>query len=120
MEFEAKMDIVRELMFALAQTKEWAHIEREDPMICESERRFEAAKERIVGKLSVDDENDLSEAMQSVISAYTNAAILFGMKTADALREATAQPATLSQYNLDCLIAIENQAEQRSKMAKAS
>lgn len=58
--------------------------------------------------------------MQSVISAYVNAAILYGMKTADALREATARPATLSQYNLDCLIAIENRVERRDKIAKVS
>lgn len=39
MDFEAKMDIVQELMFALVQTKEWAHIEQEDPMICSRQCR---------------------------------------------------------------------------------
>ena len=55
-----------------------------------------------------------------VLLLYTTAAILFGMRTANALREATARPAALSQYNLDCLIALEERAEQRERAAKAS
>lgn len=115
-----QMSIMRELMFSLVQSSEWGQIKRGDPMICESERRFEETKQRIMGQLSIDDENDLFEAIQGIVDAYINAAILFGMRTADALREATARPAALSQYNLDCLIAIENQAEQHGKIAKAS
>lgn len=118
MNSNAKMNIVREMIFSLAQSNEWGQIERGDPMICESEHRFEATKQRIMGTLSADDENDLFEAMQGVISAYTYAAILFGMWAADALCEAIARPAVLSQYNLDCLIAIEER-EQKEDVAKA-
>jgi len=107
----SKMGIVRELMFCLSQTSEWNQIEREDPMICESGRRFEVTKRRIMGELSIDDENELFDAMQGVVAAYTNAAMLFGMQTASALHEAVAQPTMLSQYNLDCLTAIEERAK---------
>jgi len=116
----AQMSIIRELMFSFVQSSEWNQIECGDPMICKSERRIEETKRRIMGQLSVDDENDLSETIQGIVDAYTTAAILFGMRTANALREATARPAALSRYNLDCLIALEERAEQHKKAAKAS
>ena len=59
-------------MFSLMQSSEWNQIECGDPMICESERRFEETKRRIMGQLSIDDENDLSETIQGIVDAYSN------------------------------------------------
>ena len=115
-----QMGIVRELMFSIVETSEWEQIERTDPMICESERRFEEIKQRIIGQLSIDDENDLFNGMQGVVRAYVNAAILYGMKVSDALREAVARPATFSQYDLDRCNAIEHRAQQDENTAAAS
>lgn len=114
------MDIVRELMFSIAETSEWEQIERTDPMICESERRFEEIKQRIMGQLACEEENDLFDGMQSVLRAYVNAAILYGMKVSDAFREAVARPAAFSQYDLDCCIAIERRVQQGKNTAEAS
>lgn len=93
--------IMDDAMQVLTQTDVWDDIERSDPYIQQARRQFDAAvaqAEKHCGKSLC---CDIEEASATMMSAYCDAGILYGIQIALAIREAALNPCEFSQHVLD-------------------
>lgn len=85
----------------LTQTDEWARICNEDPQIQAEEANLKAVVERVKPLVSKELWDELYGAVASEESAYIGAAILFGMRVPDMIRNGAARQIEVSQHILE-------------------
>lgn len=88
--------IMDDIMDRITQTEEWNRIQLEDPQIAEAEREAEVLYRDLGGK----EQDRVTELLAGLSTAYSYAAILYGMRVAVAIHEATADPCVMSRYVL--------------------
>ena len=83
---EKDISLVREVLGAIVNTGEWSDTLLTDPQIKAADAAFwklmESVEDGVSGKLS--------DAHSHVVSAYCDAAIMYGMRVANTLREGVA------------------------------
>ena len=93
--------IMDDAMQVLTQTDVWDDIERSDPYIQQARRQFDAAAAKIEQACGRELCDDIEEASATMMSAYCDAGILYGIQIALAIREAALNPCEFSQHVLD-------------------
>lgn len=86
--------LVNEITADFTQTRTWSRIARENPRIVKEEATFEAVIE------GLPKQDEIWDAGMALVCAYTDAAILYGIRIAHAMRDVAKSPAELSEYIL--------------------
>lgn len=91
-------EIMNEIMGAIIDTEEWRRIQYSDPMIQKTERELKSLLEQVG---SPELEIKLSDACSEFSSAIADAAILYGIQVANAIRIAVDDPSIMSRFYLE-------------------
>ena len=86
---------VNDIVEAVVTSKGWNDIQQNDPQINAAERAFEATIEGSANEGAVYD------AAMELVGAYVDAAILYGIHVANAIRSVSADPMALSRYIME-------------------
>lgn len=95
------LSMMANIMNGIEQAEEWKDIQMGDPGVKDADscfnRALEAAEKYLPRKVYA----ELSDAHCDVVSAYSDVAILYGMRVAAVIQEVTANPAELTRYWLE-------------------
>lgn len=97
---KSELNIMDKLMQSVTETKEWYDIQQEDPQIKQAQDKFYDALDEAGATLPGDLRLKLEDAFFDGTTAYSDAAILYGIHVADVIRAVTASPVELSAYAL--------------------
>ncbi len=90
MSHETKMVIVEDILTGIICSQAWGREQLNDPRIAENAAQLEKVLHTVSGYVSGAVLSELEDAITNCIGAHEQAAILFGIHTADALREVAA------------------------------
>ena len=86
-----------DIMDCIAQTDEWAEIQTDDPGVRAAEDRWRQALEGAKAYLPRAVYNELSDANCGEMLAYSDVAILYGMRVASIIQALAANPAEITR-----------------------
>ena len=86
---------VNDIVEAVVTSEGWDNIQQNDPQISAAEQAFEATIEGCA------DEGAVYDAAMELVGAYVDAAILYGIHVANAIRSVSADPMALSRYIME-------------------
>ena len=98
---EKALSIMADIMDGVEQTDEWKDIQMGDHGIEAAEGRWSRALESAKPYLPRELYNELSDANCGEISAYSDVAILYGMRVAAVIQAVTANPAAMTRFWLE-------------------
>lgn len=98
---EKALSIMADIMDGVEQTDEWKDIQMSDPGIKAAEGRWNRALESAKSYLPRTLFNELSDANCGEVSAYSDVAILYGMRVAAVIQAVAANPAELTRFWMD-------------------
>lgn len=99
--------IVFDIIGTIKSSPEWVRETEQTPMLIEARNRLEQIINRVPGDLR----DDLIEAVSAVEVAYTDMALLYGMRVANSMQDAISNPVAYSQYSLNVMLEIEDRAQ---------
>ena len=95
------LSIMANIMDGIEQTDEWTELQINDPGIKDADRRLnmalDAAEKYIPRKVYA----ELADAHSGAVAAYSDVAILYGMRVATVIQEITAHPAAMTRFWLE-------------------
>ena len=91
-------EIMRDIMGAIVETEEWNRIQFSDPVIQRAEDEFRSLLKQVD---SPEVETKLSDACTALISAFADAATLYGIQVANAIRDIADDPCVLSRFYME-------------------
>lgn len=95
------LSIMADIMDGIEQTDEWAELQMNDPGIKDADSRLnralEAAEKYIPRKVYA----ELADAHSGAVAAYSDVAILYGMRVAAVIQAVTANPAAMTRFWLE-------------------
>lgn len=95
------LSIMADIMDGIEQTDEWMELQMNDPGIKDADSRLnralEAAEKYIPRKVYA----ELSDAHSGVVAAYSDVAILYGMRVSAVIQAVTANPAAMTRFWLE-------------------
>ncbi len=97
------VEIIKNVVDGIMQTKKWDKIAREDPQIAEAESKLNAIMEAVSAKVTKTVFDELENAVVFAENAYTDAAVLYGMHVAQLLQMTAANPSAYSAYVLSLM-----------------
>ena len=97
------LSLMSNIMSAITGADEWENLQMHDPGVEAAADRWEQARERARAYLPKDIYNELSNAQCGEVAAYSDIAILYGMRVAAAIQETTANPMELTRFRLERL-----------------
>lgn len=112
---DKNVELMDELMGTVVQTKVWIKEQQENPEILAADKQLEEALGAIKGIVPNNVIVQITDAAWGYASAFENAAILYGLRVADAIHDIAARPSDLSQYILDRVA--KRQAEAQEEVA---
>ena len=86
---------VNDIVEAVVTSEGWNDIQRNDPQISAAEKVFDTTIEGCANEGAVYD------AALALVGAYVDAAILYGIHAANAIRSVSADPMALSRYIME-------------------
>ena len=89
-----------DIMDGSIHSEGWTEIQLNDPGIVAAERRIESGLKRAEHFLPKDLYMEIADSHVGGLSAYIDAAILYGIHTADVIQSIAANPSELSKYYL--------------------
>lgn len=96
-----ELSMMADIMDGIEQTDEWAELQMSDPGIKDADSRLNramaAAEKYIPRKVYV----ELSDAHSGAVAAYSDAAILYGMRVAAVIQAVVANPAEMTRFWLE-------------------
>lgn len=96
-----ELNIMDELMQAITQTDAWSDLQRNDPLILRAENELNGVLERVRPLIPKELFIELSDcALGAIASAYGEAGILYGIRVADTIRDAAADPIAVAEHVL--------------------
>lgn len=98
---QVNLEIMDELMGAITQTDEWIRIQMEDPQIKKAQAALDLAIRNVSHFVPEEVYKPLEDSATNAVSAYADAAILYGIQVADAIHTAASKPDALSQHILN-------------------
>lgn len=94
------------IMEGVTSSEEWAAIQNNDPGIQAAEARFRRALEMIRDRISPEEYVELSDVHSEAVTAYSDAATLYGVRVAGVFQSVAAQPEDLSRFYLDSCVTV--------------
>lgn len=95
------LSMMADIMDGIEQTDEWAELQMNDPGIKDADSRLnralEAAEKHIPRKVYA----ELADAHSGAVAAYSDVAILYGMRVAAVIQAVTANPAAMTRFWLE-------------------
>ena len=95
------LSIMANIMDGIEQTDEWTELQINDPGIKDADRRLnmalDAAEKYIPRKVYA----ELADAHSGAVAAYSDVAILYGMRVAAVIQAVTANPAAITRFWLE-------------------
>lgn len=95
------LSLMADIIGDIEQTKEWTELQMNDPGIKDADRRLnralEAAEKYIPRKVYA----ELADAHSGAVAAYSDVAILYGMRVAAVIQAVTANPAAMTRFWLE-------------------
>ena len=95
------LSIMANIMDGIEQTDEWTELQINDPGIKDADRRLnmalDAAEKYIPRKVYA----ELADAHSGAVAAYSDVAILYGMRVAAVIQVVTANPAAMTRFWLE-------------------
>lgn len=98
---DKNMEIISQLMVTITQTNEWFRICHEDAQIQRATLGLQAVMERVAALVPDGLMDELWDALGNLEEAQETAAILYGIRVADAIRDVAARPTDLTRYIID-------------------
>ena len=98
---EKALSTMADIMDGIVQSEEWEELQMNDPGIEAAEGRWSRALESAKPYLPRELYNELSDANCGEVSAYSDVAILYGMRVAAVIQAVTANPAELTRFWLE-------------------
>ena len=98
---EKALSTMADIMDGIVQSEEWEELQMNDPGIEAAEGRWSRALERAKTYLPRELYNELSDANCGEVSAYSDVAILYGMRVAAVIQAVTANPAAMTRVWLE-------------------
>lgn len=90
--------IMDELMDSIAQTKVWEEKQRNDPAIQKANRELEQVLEEVIQYIPKSLFMQLEDNCSRFACAHAEAAILYGLQVADAIRISSSRSVKFSEY----------------------
>lgn len=95
------LSMMADIMDGIEQTDEWKELQMNDPGIKDADRRLnralEAAEKYIPRKVFA----ELADAHCGAVAAYSDIAILYGMRVAAVIQEVAANPSEMTRFWLE-------------------
>ena len=95
------LSMMADIMDGIEQTDEWAELQMNDPGIKDADSRLnralEAAEKYIPRKVYA----ELADAHSGAVAAYSDVAILYGMRVSAVFQAVTANPAAMTRFWLE-------------------
>ena len=98
---DKNMEIISQLMVTITQTNEWFRICHEDAQIQRATLDLQTVMERVAALIPEELMDELWDALGNLEQAQETAAILYGIRVADAIRDVAARPTDLTRYIID-------------------
>ena len=98
---EKALSTMADIMDGIVQSEEWEELQMNDPGIEAAEGRWSRALESAKPYLPRELYNELSDANCGEVSAYSDVAILYGMRVAAVIQAVTANPAAMTRFWLE-------------------
>ncbi len=98
---EKNMEIISQLLSTIMQTNEWFCICNEDPQIQRASQGLQYTMARVSALVPEAMMDELWDALCNLEAAQETAAVLYGIRVADAIRDVAARPTDLSHYVID-------------------
>ena len=98
---DKNMEIISQLMATITQTNEWFRICNEDPQIQRASHGLQLTMARVSALVPEAIMDELWDALGDLEQAQETAAILYGIRVADAIRDVAARPTDLTRYIID-------------------
>lgn len=95
---DKNIEIISRLLSTIMQTDEWFRICNEDPQIQRASQGLQYTMARISALVPEVMMDELWDALCNLEEAQETAAVLYGIRVADAIRDVAARPADLSHY----------------------
>lgn len=95
------LELVDDIMDSLTVNKFGENVQMSDPMIQTESKKLDALLDNLEGSLSKAYCENIRDKVVDLVNAYSAAAILYGIRVAEAIQDVTANPGTLSQYVMD-------------------
>ena len=92
------LSIMADIMKGIEQTDEWTELQMNDPGIKNADSRFNRALEAVEKYIPRKVYVELSDAHSGVVAAYSDVAILYGMRVAAVIQAVTANPAAMTRF----------------------
>ena len=96
-----ELSMMADIMDGIEQTDEWAELQMNDPGIKDADSRLnralEAAEKYIPRKVYA----ELADAHSGAVAAYSDVAILYGMRVSAVIQAVTANPAAMTRFWLE-------------------
>ena len=93
--------LMASIMEGVTGSEEWAAIQTNDPGIQAAETRFSRALAAIRDRISPEEYMELSDAHSEAVTAYSDAATLYGIRVAGVFQSVAARPEDLARFYLD-------------------
>ena len=93
--------LMDDLMQAIVQTEEWESIQENDPEIKRSDRQLVSTLQEVSGFIPREMYIKIEEAVYGYSNAVSNAAMLYGMRVLEAIRDVSARPCDLSRHVME-------------------
>ena len=95
------LSLMADIICNIEQTEEWTELQMNDPGIKDADSRLGRALDRAKTYLPRELYNELSDANCGEVSAYSDVAILYGMRVAAVIQAVTANPAAMTRFWLE-------------------
>lgn len=91
--------LIDDVMDRLVDTDMWNKILMSDPMIMQADAQFTAKVDALQGAAEWKQLDELKNSAQHLNNTLVSAAILYGMRVSQAIREVTASPDTITELS---------------------
>ena len=95
------LSMMADIMDGIEQTDEWAELQMNDPGIKDADSRLNRALEAAEKYIPRNVYAELADAHSGVVAAYSDVAILYGMRVAAVIQAVTANPAAMTRFWLE-------------------
>ena len=95
------LSVMADIMDGIEQTDEWKELQMNDPGIKAADSRLNRALEAAEKYLPRKGYAELADAHCGVVSAYSDVAILYGMRVAAVIQKVTESPSEMTRYWLE-------------------
>ena len=96
-----ELSMMADIMDGIEQTDEWTEIQMNDPGIKAAGSRWNRAMESAKSYLPREIYDELSDANCNEVSAYSDVAILYGIRVSSVIQTVAANPSQMTRFWLD-------------------